>query len=89
LAWAISFSETAEKQLSKLDHQVQQRIRSYLKNRIAPNNPRDFGKALRENLSGLWRYRVGDYRIIADIQDENVLVLVVRVRHRSDVYGGR
>lgn len=76
-------------ELARLDRQVQERIRGYLRQRIASSdNPRDFGQPLRRDLAGLWKYRVGDYRIIADIQDQTILVLVLRIGHRSKVYGG-
>ncbi len=89
MAWRIEFEESAEKDLSKLDRQAQKDIWDFLWKRVAPReNPRDFGEALRKNLSGLWKYRVGDYRIIAEIQDHCLRVLVVRVGHRSRVYGG-
>lgn len=88
MAWEIEFDAAAEKELAKVDRQVQKRVLRFLRERIAPNNPRDFGESLQANLSGLWKYRVGDYRIIADIQDEKVLVLVLRVAHRRKVYGG-
>ena len=64
------------------------RILRYLVDRIATSDdPRRFGEGLTENLSGLWKYRIGDYRIIAVIQDERFIVLVIRVGHRSKVYG--
>jgi len=88
LAWQIEFDQAAEKELSKLDRQAQKDILEFLKKRVgARENPRDFGEALRKNLSGLWKYRVGDYRVIAEIQDQRLVVLVVRVGHRSRVYG--
>ena len=74
-------------QLRKLDKQNAQRILDYMDRRIAPlENPRDLGKALTGPLGELWRYRVGNYRIICDIQDGALLVLVVRIGKRSDVY---
>ncbi len=89
MAWQIEFTETARKQLSRIDKQVIENIVGYLHSRIAErDNPRDFGDPLRGSLAGLWKYRVGAYRIIAEIQDEKVVVLVLRVGHRSKVYGG-
>lgn len=59
----------------------------YLSDRIAsPEDPRRFGAPLQHNLSGLWKYRIGDYRVICDIQDDTVTVLVVRIGHRRQVY---
>jgi mRNA interferase RelE/StbE len=89
LAWRIDFAETAEKQLSKLDHQVRRRILRYLRERVVDSDdPRSLGAPLRSNLAGLWKYRIGDYRVIAEIQDEIVRILVVRIGHRRDVYRG-
>jgi len=89
LAWRIEFEAEAKKEFAHLDRQVQERIRRFLRERIAiSENPRDFGEPLRRNLTGLWKYRVGDYRIIAEIADEKVLVLVLRIGHRRKVYGG-
>jgi len=88
LAWEIKFSETARKQLAKIDRQAQKDIGKYLKERIAPSEePRSYGDPLRKNLSGLWKYRVGSYRVIVNIQDDELIVLVVRVGHRKNVYG--
>lgn len=89
MAWRIELAETAKKQLSGLDRPVQERIRKYLHERIATAaDPRDLADSLKSNLAGLWKYRVGDYRIVAEIREEEVLVLVVRIGHRSKVYGG-
>jgi len=89
LAWQIEISETAKKQMAKIDHKAQRNIGRFLRERIAMSeNPRDFGEPLRRDLTGLWKYRVGDYRIIAEIAEEKVLVLVLRVGHRRKVYGG-
>jgi mRNA interferase RelE/StbE len=88
LAWRIEFDAAAEKELAKIDKQAQKRILQVLRKRIAPNNPRDFGEPLRGELAGLWKYRVGDYRIVSEIQDGKLLVLVVRIGHRRRVYGG-
>ena len=87
MAWRIEFEETAKKELSRLDRQIQIQVVRYLQERIAPcENPCDFGDPLRRNLSGLWKYRVGDYRVICDIQGERLVVLVVRIGHRRRVY---
>lgn len=64
-------------------------IKKYLEERIAvSDNPRLCGKALTSNLSGLWRYRIGDYRVIAEIQDDSLIILAVKIGHRSKIYGG-
>lgn len=89
MAWRIETSETAKKQLAKLDRHIQVEILRYLRKRIATNgDPRRYGEPLRRNLAGRWKYRVGAYRLICDIQDEKVLVLVLMVGHRSKIYGG-
>jgi mRNA interferase RelE/StbE len=81
LAWTTEYTETARKQLRKLDKQI-------MDERISgERNPRDTGKALTGNLLGaFWRYRVGDFRIICDIQDAKLCVLVVQIGHRREVY---
>jgi mRNA interferase RelE/StbE len=89
LAWGIEITATAKKQLAKLDHQIQVTILRYLRERIATDeDPRRFGAPLRRELTNRWKYRVGAYRLICDIQDEKVLVLVLLVGHRSKIYGG-
>ena len=86
--WAYRFDERALKELKKLDHQAQQDIICYLDTRVAgPDDPRRFGKALRGDLSGLWRYRVGSYRIIGHVRDQELLVLILAVGHRKSIYG--
>jgi mRNA interferase RelE/StbE len=82
-----SFDAKAEKQFSKLDRPVQIRILAWMESNIQGcENPRLFGKALEGEYENLWRYRVGKYRLIADIQDKAFNVLVVKVSKRSDVY---
>ena len=88
MAWTISYTATARKQLRKLDKQTARRILDFLDERVAGAlNPRDTGKALTGPLLGtFWRYRVGDYRIICEIQDGKLCVLVIEIGHRRDVY---
>lgn len=70
-----------------MDPPTRKRIRVFLEDRVASlSNPRDIGDPLKGELAGLWRYRVGDYRLICDIQDERVTVLVVRIGHRRQIY---
>ncbi|GAB6056932.1 type II toxin-antitoxin system RelE family toxin [Desulfonatronum parangueonense] len=89
MAWAIKFDEPAKKELAKLGRNAAKDILDFLRTRIATEeDPRRIGGPLRKDLSGLWKYRVGAFRIIADIQEEEVIVLVVRVAHRSKAYGG-
>ena len=87
MAWKIEYTETARNRLRKLDKPVALRIVDYLDVRIAPlENPRSAGKALTGPMGGLWRYRVGDYRVICEIQDEVLRVLVIEIGNRRDVY---
>ena len=87
MAWTIEYTDTARTQLRKLDRQTSQRIVDYMDKHIAPlDNPRDMGHTLTGPLGGLWRYRVGDFRVICDIQDRALRVLVVRVGGRDKVY---
>jgi mRNA interferase RelE/StbE len=88
LAWLIEFEKEAEKELRKLDKQVARRIAKFLRERVAVlDNPRSIGEALTgSTLGDYWKYRVGDYRIIADIQDARVCVQVVRLGNRREVY---
>lgn len=87
MSWVYRFDERAVKELRKLGKQAQRDIIFYLDERIAVDeDPRRFGKGLRSDLAGLWRYRVGDYRIVCQILDGELIVLVVTVGHRRDVY---
>jgi len=87
LAWRVEFDRDAARDLRKLDVPGQRRILRYLRERIATDeDPRRFGHALTGDLKGLWRYRVGDYRIVASIADERFVVLVVTVGYRREVY---
>ena len=87
MAWQIEFTPEAEKQLRKIDHQSAKRILIFLSERIATSeDPRNLGKAMKGVLREFWRYRVGDYRIMCRIEDDRLLVLVVRVAHRREVY---
>jgi len=86
--WVYRFDERALKELKKLGHPAQRDIITYLDARVAGGqDPRRFGKGLKADLAGLWRYRVGDYRIICQIKDGELLVLVVAVGHRKSIYG--
>ena len=71
MAWTVEFLLSAQKQIAKRDRTTQQRITSYFRNRVlGANDPRQFGKLLRGDKGGLWRYRIGDYRAICKIEDE-------------------
>ena len=85
--WVYRFDERALKELRKLGPQAGRDVLSYLDESIAcDEDPRRFGKGLKAELAGLWRYRVGDYRILCQIQDHELVVLVVAVGHRRNVY---
>jgi len=85
--WAVEFDDRARRELRKLDAGTQQAILRYLRQRIATHeDPRRFGKPLRRNLAGLWRYRIDDYRMICRIEDDRVVVLVLRIGHRREIY---
>jgi mRNA interferase RelE/StbE len=87
LVWTIEITWTAEKQIKKLDGAAQKSIVHFLRERLkSSENPRQWGKPLRGDKRGLWRYRVGDYRLICDIQDEKATVLVLEVAPRKDAY---
>jgi mRNA interferase RelE/StbE len=87
LAWTIEYTHTARTQLRKMDKPTARRILDYMDQRIAVlDDPRSTGKALTGTLGGLWRYRVGDCRVICDIQDGTFRVLVVQLGNRREVY---
>ncbi|HTV16100.1 MAG TPA: type II toxin-antitoxin system RelE/ParE family toxin [Acidobacteriaceae bacterium] len=88
MAWQIELSSSAERDLDSLDLEIGRRVLKFLYERVANlENPRSLGQALTgSDLGSLWRYRVGDYRILCDIQDQRVLILVVEVGHRREVY---
>ena len=85
MPWKVEFEREAEKELNRIDQQHAKRILKYLFERIAsPDDPRRFGEALKQNLSGLWKYRVGNYRIVYNLYKESILVL--RIGHRKNIY---
>jgi mRNA interferase RelE/StbE len=85
--WTVIFTEQAEKSFAKLGHPTQKEIEKYLSSRVlTADHPRSLGKALKGNLSNYWCYRSGDYRIICKIEDHELVILVVRVAHRKEVY---
>ena len=87
MTWIVEFDARAARELRKLDRQVQREVLAYFRERISTaEDPRRFGKPLSRELTGLWRYRVRDYRMICNIEDDKLVVLVVRVSHRKDVY---
>lgn len=89
MAWRIEIDKDVQRSMKKLDKQIARRIVAKLHEISQLEDPRSMGKGLTENKSGLWRYRVGDYRIVADIEDDVLVILVVDVDHRSKVYRTR
>jgi mRNA interferase RelE/StbE len=88
VAWTIEYAQSCRKPMERLDPIVRRRIRAFLSERIAMmDDPRKLGEALQgTRMAGLWRYRVGDYRILVNIRDEIVTVIVVSVGNRGEVY---
>ncbi len=87
MAWTIEYIDTGRRQLHKLDKTSARRIVDYPDQRIAPlEDVRSLGKALRGPLGEFWRYRVGEYRVICEVLDQQVRILVVRVGGRKDIY---
>ena len=87
MVWTIEYTDTARNQLRKLDKTAARRIVDYRDERVAASgDPRSAGKALTGPLGGLWRYRVGDCRVICELQDSRLRVLVVQIGHRGKVY---
>lgn len=87
MVWTVDYSDTAKGQLRKLDKPTARRIVDFMDERIAgPDDPRRTGKALSGPLGGFWRYRVGDCRVICEVQDGALRVLVVQVGNRREVY---
>ncbi len=87
MIWKVEWDDRARRELRRLDHPVQRAILKYFRERIATEeDPRRFGKALSHELRGLWRYRIGDYRVVCLIEDDHLVVLAMKVDHRSSVY---
>lgn len=88
--WKIEFDAKAKEQLLNLDKQAQKRILSLLEDRIlTKDNPRSLGSPLRGKLSNFWKYRVGDYRLICKLEDGLLLLIVISVGHRKEIYKKR
>jgi mRNA interferase RelE/StbE len=87
MAWTIDFDPAALKELEKLDKPVERRILKFLRERVSKlDDPRRIGARLQGALSGLWKYRVGDYRVICSLEHDRLVVLVLRIGHRREVY---
>lgn len=87
MVWKLEWDERALKEFRKISKPNQIAIQKYLKERISVlDNPKSFGKPLSGNMTGLWRYRVSDYRIICNFKDEKAIIVVLAVGHRKQVY---
>lgn len=87
MRYHVQYTKTAVKQLKKLDRSILAFIMAFIEEKlVACENPRALGKALQGSLSEVWRYRVGDYRILAKIEDEKITIMVVEVGHRKNIY---
>lgn len=88
MVWKIEYLKSVSKDLKKVDKQTINRIKNFLENRLVNlDNPRSIGEALKGSILGnLWKYRVGDYRIVASIQDTKLTILIVHAGNRKDIY---
>ena len=88
MAWSVEFQPTASRDLDKVSSENTRRILSFLNERVALlDNPRSIGEALQGSKYGtLWKYRVGDYRILAEVEDATIRIVVIRIGHRREVY---
>ena len=85
--YSVDYTLQAVKELKKIDHNTRRLILAWIeKNLEGCIEPRQFGKGLSANRSGQWRYRIGDYRLIAEIEDEKITILILTVGHRSEIY---
>lgn len=86
MAWTVEWSPEARKNLKKLDPQVAREVLDYMDD-VCQGDPKRFGKPMRYELRGHWRYRIGDYRAVVKHYDQKLVIFAVRVQHRSKVYG--
>ena len=87
MKYTVNYERKARKQLSKMDSSVSKKIYAWVDKHLEGcDNPRALGKALTGNWAGYWRYRVGDYRLIADIQDDKIIIVIAEVAHRKEIY---
>lgn len=87
MSYRVETTPRFDKEFKKLDKYTQRILKSWIqKNLLACDNPREHGKGLTANLNGLWRYRIGDYRLICDIQDEELVILALTVGHHREIY---
>jgi mRNA interferase RelE/StbE len=87
MSFRVEYTRTAVKQLKKIDRKIAALILSFIEDKLVGcDNPRLHGKAWQGNMNDKWRYRVGDYRILAKIEDETVVIVIVEVGHRREIY---
>lgn len=87
MKYQVEYTKRAVKQLKKMDRKIAAFILSYIEDKLVGcSDPRAHGKSLQGNLNDKWRYRVGDYRILAKIQDETVTITVIEIGHRKEIY---
>ena len=87
MKYTVEYTKRAIKQLKKLDKQTSALLLGWIeKSLVDCDNPRQFGKGLTANRKGEWRYRIGDYRLVADIQDDKIVILILNIGHRRDIY---
>ena len=87
MSYQVEYTAQAIRELKKLDGFTKRMIKAWIeKNLVGCEDPRQYGKALSANRSGQWRYRIGDYRLLAEIQDDKIIILIFAVGHRSKVY---
>lgn len=87
MAWRIEYARSVQKDIRRLDPPVRRQIHAYLEERIAAlDDPRSLGKPLTGHFGGLWRYRIGNHRVICEIEDGRLVVLVLTIGHRREVY---
>jgi len=87
MAWRVEFSPAADKAFGKLDRQQQRRIQKFIDTRLQTDgNPRGLGEGYAGPLKGFWKYRIGDYRLVCDIQDRTKTILVIAIGDRKEVY---
>lgn len=87
MTYSVETTERFDKEFKKLDKYTQRMIKAWIDKHLTDcQNPRAFGKGLTANRSGQWRYRIGDYRLICNIQDDKLIILALSVGHRSNIY---
>ena len=86
MSWKIDIDSTASKYLAKIDKSIRQKLIKAINQLTELDNPRKLGKALQGKYVGFWRYRIGDYRIICEIKDEIITILIIKIGHRKEIY---